>query len=140
MPTSPGEAHGTLRQFVRYGVVGVLGTVLHFGITILLVDGAGVDPVPASALGFLVAFAVQYVLNRAWVFESGVGAWRGLARYAAVCALGLLLSVALMYTATVVLGLRYLWGLVAIVAVVPLTNFTLNRLWTFEPERRAGTR
>ncbi len=137
MTARPADARATLRQFLKYGAVGALGTALHFGLTVLLVDGAGARPVPASGAGFLVAFVVQYLLNRAWVFQSGVSPWRGLARYGVVCGAGLLLSTALMYAATGVLGLRYLWGLVATVAVVPLTNFTLNRLWTFKPAQPA---
>lgn len=131
MSATDAETAGTIAQFVRYGAVGALGTALHFGAAIMLVEGAGANPVAASGAGFMVAFVVQYLLNRTWVFASRVGPWRGLARYAVVCATGLAISLVLMHAATAWLHLDYLWGLAAVVAVVPVTNFTLNRLWTF---------
>jgi putative flippase GtrA len=120
-----------LRRFLRYCVVGGLGTVVHFGVTMLLVEQFRVDAVVATVIGFLCALAVSFALNRSWVFASRVAVAPGLARYTAVSVLGFVLNVAIMATVTRVLALDYRIGLALVVLIIPVTNFTLNARWTF---------
>jgi len=118
-------------QFFRYCVVGGIGTALHFGITIALVEGAGAHPTAASIAGFAAAFASSYLLNRLWVFGPGAKPWLSFFRYSVVCLAGLFLNTAIMTITVDWLHWYYLWGLALVVAVVPVTNFALNRLWAF---------
>ena len=122
-------------QFFRYCVVGGIGTCLHFGITIALVEAAGAQPTAASVAGFAAAFVSSYLLNRFWVFEPSPRPWVSLARYAVVCLCGLVLNVSIMTLAVDWLQWHYLMGLAIVVLVVPITNFTLNRLWAFRDAR-----
>lgn len=126
-----GSSDGRWRRFLRYCVVGGLGTVVHFGTTMLLVELWRVDAVAATVIGFLCALAVSFALNRSWVFASSVAVAPGLARYTAVSVLGFVLNVAIMFVVTRVLGLDYRIGLVLVVLIIPVTNFTLNARWTF---------
>ena len=71
-------------QFLRYCIVGGIGTCLHFGLTIALVEGAGSPPTAASVVGFAAAFVSSYLLNRLWVFGPGARPWVSFARYALV--------------------------------------------------------
>lgn len=133
---STGSALPPLTRFARYCAVGGLGTLLHFGATIALVEGAHVAPVPASVAGFLLALAVSFVLNRSWVFRSTAQPLQSGVKYAVVSVAGLALNTLLMTAITVWLGWSYLWGLALVVAVVPITNYTLNRRWAFAPPQR----
>ena len=119
------------RQFFRYCIVGGIGTCLHFGITIALVEGAGSQPTPASVAGFAAAFVTSYLLNRFWVFGPSPRPWVSLFRYSLVCLCGLALNVSIMALTVDWLRWHYLLGLAIVVLVVPITNFTLNRLWAF---------
>ena len=118
-------------QFFRYCVVGGIGTCLHFGITIALVEGAGAPPTAASVVGFVAAFVSSYLFNRFWVFGPSARAWVSFVRYSLVCVCGLILNTAIMALTVDWLHWYYLWGLAVVVAVVPVTNFALNRLWAF---------
>jgi putative flippase GtrA len=118
-------------QFFRYCVVGGIGTALHFGITIALVEGAGSPPTAASVVGFAAAFVSSYLLNRFWVFGPSARPWVSFVRYSIVCLSGLFLNTAIMTVTVDWLRWYYLWGLALVVAVVPVTNFALNRLWAF---------
>lgn len=104
---------------------------MHFGITIALVEGAGAGPTGASVVGFAAAFVSSYLLNRFWVFGTSARPWVSLVRYAVVCLCGLLLNVSIMALTVDWLHWYYLWGLAVVVAVVPITNFMLNRVWAF---------
>ena len=119
------------KQFVRYCIVGGIGTRLHFGITIALVEGARAQPTAASVVGFAAAFVSSYLLNRFWVFGPSARPWVSFVRYSVVCLVGLFLNTAIMTITVDWLHWYYLWGLALVVAVVPVTNFALNRLWAF---------
>ena len=122
----------TLReQFLRYCVVGGIGTCTHFGITIALVEWARVQPTTASVAGFIAAFVISYLLNRAWVFGASARGWLSFVRYSVVCMVGLVLNTSIMMVTVDWLRWYYLWGLAVVVAVVPITNFALNRFWAF---------
>ena len=118
-------------QFFRYCVVGGIGTCLHFGITIALVEGLRAPPTAASAVGFVAAFVSSYLLNRFWVFGPSARPWVSFVRYSVVCLCGLILNTSIMALTVDWLRWYYLWGLAVVVAVVPVTNFALNRLWAF---------
>jgi putative flippase GtrA len=121
----------TLRTGVRYVVVGILGTLAHFTTTVALVEGLSVDPVVATVLGFIVALVLSFVLVRGWVFGSSAAVARTFPRYVMVSVAGLLLNALIMHVTVDVVRVSYLWGLCAVVLVVPAFNFTLNRTWTF---------
>lgn len=131
MATTGTERVETVQRFLRYCAVGGLGTLIHFGTTLILVERFGIDPVPATIAGFVGALVVSFLLNRGWVFASTVAAAPGLARYTAVSVLGFLLNVAIMVVVTRVLVLDYRIGLALVVLIVPATNFALNSRWTF---------
>jgi putative flippase GtrA len=77
----------------------------------------------------------SYLFNRFWVFGASPRPWIALARYAVVCLCGLVLNVSIMALTVDWLHWRYLVGLGIVVLVVPVTNFTLNRLWAFPDSR-----
>ena len=126
---------GIAEQFLRYCVVGAIGTLVHFGITIAMVEWARTRPTAASIAGFVAAFVVSYVLNRSWVFAASARSWLSFARYSVVCFTGLALNTSIMVITVDWLRWYYLWGLAIVVAVVPVTNFALNRLWAFRVAR-----
>lgn len=120
-----------MKKVIRYGLVGLLGTVLHFGSVIVLVEYAHFDPVPGSALGFLFVLLVSYSLNRNWTFRSRRRGRRQFLIYTVVSLLGLGLNSSIMFIAVHVLHWNYLYGQGLVVVVVPASNYLLNLTWTF---------
>jgi len=120
-----------INVIIRYGVVGLLGTALHFASVILLVEFARIDPVLASALGFLLVLVVSYILNRTWTFQSRSRGTRQFLIYSIVSLIGLGLNCAIMFISVHILKWNYLYGQCLVVIVVPISNFILNYFWTF---------
>jgi len=118
-------------SFLRYGVVGGLGTLLHLGLLALAVERWAWSPLAATSLGFCAALAVSYGLNRRWTFESQRAHAQGAWRYAAVSVLGLGVNAGLMTLLVQWLGFWYFGAQLAVIFVVPLLNYVLNRYWTF---------
>lgn len=127
-------------SLIKYGLVGLLGTALHFGLLVALVELAGARPVLASAAGFVVVLLVSYELNRRWTFNRAAPGARlhTFAKYAATSLMGLGLNTAIMYAAVDVLALPYTVGQAGVTLVIPVFNYIMNRTWTFaERETRA---
>lgn len=57
-----------VKKMMKYGAVGVLGTLLHVGVLVLLVEWLGMNPIISSAIGFLLVLIVSYILNLLWTF------------------------------------------------------------------------
>ncbi|WP_163859754.1 GtrA family protein [Paenibacillus elgii] len=127
----------TLRLLFRYGIVGLLGTALHFAALFVLVEAAKLHPVLASALGFVLVLLVSYALNRRWTFQASASGWKPLAKYTVVSVTGLLLNIGLMYLAVDRLHWHYAVGQCLVVVAVPISNFLFNYYWTFR-EKRSG--
>lgn len=60
-------------QFLRFCIVGTIGFAVDGGLTLLLSQLAGIDPLPARLAAFLVAASVTWLLNRSYTFKAGGG-------------------------------------------------------------------
>ncbi len=120
-------------KLIRYIVVGVIGTAIHFGVLIALVERLGVEPVTASTIGFIITLVVSYMLNHRWTFRTDRGHLSAMPRYILVSVSGLLLNSGIMFVTVHILGLWYILGQSLVVVVVPLTNFLFNYHWSFRP-------
>jgi putative flippase GtrA len=57
-------------RLFKFGIVGLIGMVIDFSITILLKEKFKIHRYIASSTGFTVAASSNYLLNRLWTFES----------------------------------------------------------------------
>jgi len=120
-----------LSQFSRFVLVGGFSTALQYLILAVLVQAAGIDPVAASSLGYVLSALANYDLNYRLTFRSRVRYVGGLFRFALVVTSGLLLNGLIMAAGTKLLGLHYLVAQVAATIVVLFWNFFAHRRWTF---------
>jgi len=118
-------------QFLCFAGVRAIGTLAHYGVLIMLVQGAGVGAVPASTAGFVVGALINYILNYRYTFASTRRHHETLLRFFIVAGVGLLLNGLLMTLGTKWLDLNYLLTQVLSTGFVLLWNFTINRIWTF---------
>lgn len=122
-------------KMVKYGAVGVLGTVLHLLLIIFLVEFMKMDPVLSSVIGFVIVLIFSYLLNKKWTFNSNSEGYMEFFRYTVVSLIGLLLNTAIMYFTVKILGWYYLYGQLLVIAVVPISNFVLNNFWAFKQKK-----
>lgn len=57
-------------KFLKFGIVGASGMVVHFGVLYLLRDVIHINQFVANTIGFIVAATTNYILNRIWTFQS----------------------------------------------------------------------
>lgn len=118
-------------QFARYLVVGGTGTLLHLAVMVATVELLGWAVTWGAVLGFLSALLVSFVANYRWTFASTRSPVGALGRYTLVCVSGLLLNLLMMHSLVALLDIWYLTAQIAVIWVVPVINYLLNRYWSF---------
>ncbi len=123
-----------LRKLFRYGVVGIVGTPVHYLTLVLLVEAGGIDPVYATIAGSAVGALVNYLLNHRYTFQSAK-AHSDVGPKFFLVALGTgILNAVLVYPGVNLLGMHYLFVQIVATLIVFLSNFILNSAWTFSEE------
>jgi putative flippase GtrA len=118
-------------QLVRFIAAGAVGTTAHYVLLIGLVELSGWRPAIASSAGMLLGAAINYVLNRNFVFRSRASHYRGLPRFLTVAAIAFSLNALVMTVATEGAGLPYLVAQVLSTGIITMMTFAAHRAWTF---------
>jgi putative flippase GtrA len=81
---------------LRFAVAGIGVNAVAYAVFLALIGPVDMAPVAASGATYAFAFALGYVVHRAWTFESVAPQARDLPRYAAAHGVGLTVTVAAM--------------------------------------------
>ena len=128
--------HPALGQLVRFGVAGLLSTLIYSAVYLPLAMYALPPRLAVLAVppAFLVAVTCGYFLHSAWSFrghgarEDGPGQKL---KFLVVQGFGLVLNALFTWVITGPLHGAAWLALVPIVTVTPLATFALNRQWVF---------
>jgi len=120
-----------LTRVFRFGVVGVLTAVLHYGLLYGGVEALQLNATLASSLGFVVAVIFNYLMHYSWTFEEPAPHGRTLRRYLVMITCGFFINAAVMYAGVQWLVLHYLLTQALALIVVVLWNFVLSNVWVF---------
>lgn len=129
--------HG-LPQGLQFALVGGAAAATHLLAVALWVHWAGMAPLVANGLGFLVAFVVSYN-GHAWLTFSCSGArgWSVTGRYFAVASLSFAVNELLYAAALHWLGWNYLVSLLLVLLLVAVGTFVLSKTWAFKRPDKA---
>lgn len=118
-------------QFLRFALVGAAATVTTYVVLIAGVEGLGINAVTASAVGYTMGIAVNYILNYRYTFGSDQHHHVVLPKFLVVMVTGMFINAAVMYTGINWFGMHYMLAQLLAVAIVFMLSFTANRLWAF---------
>lgn len=123
-------------KLFSYGIIGLVGTLIHFSILVLLVELFHLEPVLSSSIGFIVTVIVSFYLNRRFTFRTKSNQTTAtFIKYSIVSCSGFILNSVIMYSSVHILSLHYSIAQAIVVIVLPISNFLLNNFWTFrEPK------
>jgi dolichol-phosphate mannosyltransferase len=125
-----------LSKAARFYTVGATGLLINYVVSILLSKGIISDfwYVQASVVGIFVSVSSNFILNKIWTFEDrNVITKNTLKQYGffvGLSAVGAVIQLTLLYV-FVESGFQYAFSLVLAVASASISNFLLNKKWTF---------
>lgn len=135
----PAEPAGRPRGFiarvwsssaVRYLVVGGVAFGVDVGLLALLHDVAGIALAIATPTAFLISFAVTFVLQRTFTFQSDAGIGASAIKYTTLVAFNTLATTGIV-TLAPALGLPWIVGKVVAVGATTVWNYFCYRYWIF---------
>ena len=125
--------HKNYKPFIKYAVVGVLGTAIDIGSLFVLVDLFYFPIIPAATISFLLATINNFILNKIWTFRHPSMNYRKLyIKFLIVSLVGLTLTLLSMNFFVFVLGIWYILAKALTSVIVLVWNFLANKFWTFK--------
>lgn len=124
-------------QFVGFGLIGLLNTVLSYGITNVCYYAFGLHEQISNLFAFLITVLISYLLNSRFVFEKDKQPWYlALAKvYASYAFTELILMGVLLFIEERLFGIpHYIATFVNLIITVPL-NFLLNKFWAYRKRK-----
>ncbi len=137
-----------IKRFVRFGIVGAIGSVVDFGFLNLFTLVFKFPYILSSVLSFSLAVINNFILNRVWTFPGSRKEpfIKQMVQFGLVSVVGLLIRTPmLVWLEKVLIPLAQKWtpnlltptivghnvGLAIAIGVVMLWNYFANRFWTF---------
>jgi len=122
-----------VREFVKFGVVGGMGTLINIAVLYLLTEKFGLYYMVSAVFSFMIAISHNFVLNKAWTFKENVKEEIGKKYFQFVFAnvLVLIVNLSLLYFFTEFFGLYYIFSQLLATFITLFLNFFINKAWTF---------
>ena len=121
-----------VNKFVKFGLVGVLNTLINW-IIFALLNFIGVYYIVANVIAYVIATANSYIWNSNWVFTYN---WKNIkettAKFVILNLIGLGLNTGILYLLVDMVGFNKLIALVITTGIVMIINYIVNKLWVFK--------
>lgn len=137
-----------LAQFARFGVVGLVGLVIDFGVfnllraTVFAPENLHEGPVLAKVVSTGLAIIANWIGNRFWTFREHRGRqlWREFVEFLVVSLGGMAIGLGCLWVSHYLLGFTSILadnisGNVIGLALGTAFRFTFYKLWVFAPHR-----
>lgn len=129
----------TITQFIKFGIVGAINTVLSYIITNLGFYMLKLHAQVANLVAFIITVFISFILNGKFVFNEGKEKqiiWKSLPKvYASYSVTGLFLIGLLLHIEEQMLGIpHYIATLINLLFTIPI-NFILNKFWAFREKK-----
>ena len=125
-----------LIQFIKFGIVGGINTVLSYLITNGCYYLLDLHEQISNLVAFLITVYISFTLNSKFVFNENRenrNYWKSLLKvYASYSITGLFLTAILLYIEEELIGIpHYIATLMNLIVTVPI-NFILNKFWAYK--------
>ena len=123
-----------IEQILKFGVVGIIATVIDFGVLYILSQPLGMDPVVSAGISFCVSLVFNYVASMRYVFthREDMSRSREFVIFLVLSLIGLAINEAIMAAGVAVLGssaLAVMGTKVLATAIVMVWNFVSRKKW-----------
>jgi dolichol-phosphate mannosyltransferase len=132
-----------LSKASRFYTVTASGLLINYLLSFILADNVAYSVkslsnqwyLQATLIGIIISITSNFFLNKIWTFEdrdlSVVKTLKQYGSFAGISAVGATIQLLLLYLLVVEYGLQYRVSLILAVAIASMSNFLLNKKWTF---------
>ena len=116
---------------MKFGVVGVIATVIDFGVMNILYYGLGLDILIANTSGFAISLIFNYLASMKYVFahKEGMSRRREFAIFVVLSVIGLVLNDGIVLALKSGLGLEANLAKICATALVMVYNFVMRKIF-----------
>jgi putative flippase GtrA len=114
-------------QIVKYGIVGIVSTLIHIGAASVFVRFFYESLIVSNSVGFLTAFIFSYVCQSKFVFDTNLTCKKAL-KFFLVQSVSLILAVK---TTELMENFSIYLKILIVAFLLPLFAFFIHKLWTF---------
>jgi len=121
-----------VHQFIKFGVVGIIASIIDFGLLAIFTEFLGIHYLVSAAISFIVATIFNYVASMKFVFESRYEKERKhqeLFIFVILSLVGLGLNQVLMWFFVEITVLHYIIAKVLATVLVMAWNFISRKIW-----------
>lgn len=123
-----------IEQILKFGVVGIIATVIDFGVLYILSQPLRLEPVLSAGISFCVSLVFNYVASMRYVFthREDMSRSREFVIFLVLSLIGLAINEAIMAAGVAVLGnsaLAVMGTKVLATAIVMVWNFVSRKKW-----------
>lgn len=120
------------KPFVKYCIVGTVGTFIDLASLYLFVEYFKIPVISASVISFILAVTNNFLFNKIWTFRNKSKNYRKLyIKFLIVSLVGLGLTVMSMHIMVNIIGIWYMFAKALTSLIVLTWNFLANKFWTF---------
>ena len=117
-------------QLIKFGIVGVIVTLIDLAVLMLLKEFMHIDVLVSSAVAFSVSVIANYILSMLFVFKSrGNSKVKEFLVFVILSIGGLLLNQFIMWLGTEIMTAYYLWVKAFALVFVPIYNFITRKIF-----------
>ena len=119
-------------KFTKFASVGICATGIQYVLLVSIIELYKVRVSAASTIAFVVAAAVNYLLNRRFTFNSIARHTSTAPKFLTVALVGITLNAAVIRWLEIHTTFHYILAQTCATSIVLLWNFTSNAVWTFK--------
>ena len=125
-----------LLQIIKFGIVGIIATIVDFGVLVTLKELLHIDVLVSSAISFCISVAVNYILSTTFVFRGkNQDKIREIIIFVLLRIGGLCLNQLILWIGIKFTTIYYLIVKVIALVVVPVYNFITRKIFLETKEK-----
>ena len=121
-----------LSRFIKFGLVGVLNTIINW-ILFILLDSIGVYYIISNIIAYGISTLNSYLWNSKWVFKyTGDNVNQTTFKFITLNIIGLVLNTIILFLLVDIIKLPKIIALIIATGIVMILNYFINKLWVFK--------
>jgi putative flippase GtrA len=126
------EHWAEIKKLFKFGITGIMNTVVDFAVYTVLVSLAGMGLYVSQVISYCCGMLNSYAVNRKWTFDTKNGFFSlELVKFIVLNLAMMLLGMGIIYLCVEQMGFHKLVGKLVSTVLVMAINFVVSNLWVF---------